>query len=158
MIKENATKGSWMWQKLLKYRELEKPLHKAEIRDGKTISFWFDHWSNLGCLYDVMGHRWAIDMGISISATMAKVFDRHRRRNHRAAYLITIEEAIEKAKKKGRQGKMSQFGNPRMILSNIDLWKKKPLGISLGQSDPLIPGTRECGSQMQLLNTHLFYG
>lgn len=95
-IKENTTKGSWMWRKLLKCRGLAKNIHKVEI--------WYDDWSALGRVYEVTSARGVIDMGIPLAATMENVFIKHQRRQHRVSHLNAIEHAIEKAKTEGKIG------------------------------------------------------
>lgn len=70
-IKESTSKGSWMWRKILKYREMAKKFHKIKVGNGKDTSFWFDNWSHVGRLYDTTGHRGIIGMGIRKFATMA---------------------------------------------------------------------------------------
>lgn len=85
--------------KLLKYRALAKPFHTVEVHNGQVTSLWFDNWSSLGRLYDLNGHRGIIDMGITLTSTMAEVFIR-RHRQHRVTYLNDIEEAISKVKMK----------------------------------------------------------
>lgn len=62
-LKENAGKGSWMWRKLLKYRDIAKWFHKVEIQNGKMTSFLFDNW---------------------FQASVAWVKNTHRRRRHRS--------------------------------------------------------------------------
>lgn len=97
-IKEKTTKGSCMWRKLLKYRELAKQYHKIEVCNGDNTCFWFNNWSQLGQLHDITGQRGTSDMGIPIFATLAEVFENHRRRGHRVDYLNEIEDVIAKAK------------------------------------------------------------
>lgn len=43
-----TTTGSWMWKKLLKYRDKTKSLHRMKVGDGCRTSFWFDSWSPMG--------------------------------------------------------------------------------------------------------------
>lgn len=102
-IKENTKKGSWMWRKLLKYREVYRLYHKIEICNG-SASFWFDNWSDLGRLHDLTGPRGTIDMGIPAAATMAEVFENHHRRGHQVEYLNAMETALEKAKSLRKEG------------------------------------------------------
>ncbi|XP_013658096.1 uncharacterized protein LOC106362798 [Brassica napus] len=69
----NTTSGSWVWQKLLKLRDLAKQFFKREVKNGRETSFWYDLWSTLGCLKDVMGERGCIALGISDKAVFADV-------------------------------------------------------------------------------------
>ncbi|XP_013739454.2 uncharacterized protein LOC106442299 [Brassica napus] len=93
-IKENTTSVSWVWRKLLKLRKLAKQFFKREVRNGKETSFWFDVWSPLGCLKDVLGERGYIAMGFSENAVMADVLGNHRRRRHMLSLLNEIENEI----------------------------------------------------------------
>lgn len=65
--------GSWMWKKLLKYREVARPLHKMEVKSGNSTSFWYDDWSQMGRLIDLTGPRGVIDLGIPLQATVESV-------------------------------------------------------------------------------------
>ncbi|XP_010431281.1 PREDICTED: uncharacterized protein LOC104715586 [Camelina sativa] len=71
-IKANTTSGSWMWRKLLKYRDLAVKFGRYEVKNGEGISFWYDNWSPLGCLLSIAGPRGTIDMGIGLHATVAE--------------------------------------------------------------------------------------
>ncbi|XP_024013936.1 uncharacterized protein LOC112088023 [Eutrema salsugineum] len=86
--------GSWIWRKLLKYRDKAKEFHRREIGDGRATFFWFDIWSDLGCLYDITGYRGIIDTGIPLNATIAMAKTARRRRRHRTEHLVLIEEAL----------------------------------------------------------------
>lgn len=87
-----------MWRKILKYQEAAKGFHKIKIGSGESTSLWFDNWSDLGRLHDIMGPRGTIDMGIPKNVAVAEVFENHRRRGHRVDYLNTMEDAIAKEK------------------------------------------------------------
>ncbi|XP_010474252.1 PREDICTED: uncharacterized protein LOC104753747 [Camelina sativa] len=39
--------GSWMWRKIIKYRDAAKLLSKTTVKDGTRTSFWFDNWSSM---------------------------------------------------------------------------------------------------------------
>ena len=98
---ENSSLGSWMWRKLLKYRELAAHFVKYEIQSGKQTSFWFDNWSPLGRLIEISGNRGCIDMGITLHATVAEAVLNHRRRRHRTDMLNHMERALEDLREKG---------------------------------------------------------
>ncbi|XP_018462918.1 uncharacterized protein LOC108834047 [Raphanus sativus] len=97
MIKDNTQAGSWMWRKVLKYREIAKSFYRVEVRSGEKAYFWFEVWSSLGCLKDILRERGCIGIGILIDATVADS-RRHRRRHHRDLMLNKVEEEIEKYK------------------------------------------------------------
>lgn len=83
-IKDTTTAGSWMWRKLLKYRDLAKQFLKMKVGNGNRTSFWFDSWSPLGCSYDITGVRGCIDLGIRVTATVSSaLLSRRRSKNHR---------------------------------------------------------------------------
>lgn len=83
-----------MWRKLLKYRDIAHPFHNVEVRSGANTFFWYDIWSPLGKLIDITGARGVIDLGISINATVASVFDSYRRLRHHNNALNSIENII----------------------------------------------------------------
>ncbi|KAL9830793.1 hypothetical protein AtNW77_Chr3g0193361 [Arabidopsis thaliana] len=41
-VKDNITRGSQIWKKLLKYIKLAKQFHRVEVNNGETTSFWYD--------------------------------------------------------------------------------------------------------------------
>lgn len=64
MVRENTQAGSWMWGKILKFRDLAKRYYRVKVNNGRSTSFWHDSWSSMGCLLDEVGSRGYIDMGI----------------------------------------------------------------------------------------------
>lgn len=44
---QKGTSGSWMWRKLLKYKDVAKMFYRREVRSGNNTSFWHDSWSTL---------------------------------------------------------------------------------------------------------------
>lgn len=92
--KETASLGSWIWKKIIKYREVAKKFCNVEVGNGELASFWFDSWSTLGRLVEVAGERGVIDMGISRNMSVADAWRTHRRRRHRNAGLNSIEEVL----------------------------------------------------------------
>ncbi|XP_010473202.1 PREDICTED: uncharacterized protein LOC104752695 [Camelina sativa] len=93
-VKGTTCSGSWIWRKLLKYRDKAMFFHKKEVRSGSTTSFWYDAWSPLGRLIDLLGTRGTIDMGISLNATVATALANHHRRRHRTPILIQVEDTL----------------------------------------------------------------
>lgn len=88
-----------------------------EIRSGHNTSFWFDLWSPLGRLIDVLGSRnGCIDFGIGITDTVASAFSSHRRRRHRLETFNRIEDQIVST----RQAQSDT------LETDISLWKCKP--------------------------------
>ncbi|KAG7592735.1 Reverse transcriptase domain [Arabidopsis thaliana x Arabidopsis arenosa] len=112
-IKETTTLGSWMWKKILKYRDVAASLCKHDVRNGAQTSFWYDDWSDLGKLVDVTGDRGIIDMGISRHATVLEAWTNRRRRRHRVHFLNRMEEVLELKRNNQKQEK------------DVVLWKGK---------------------------------
>lgn len=113
-VKSKSSVGSWMWRKLLKLRNQAKHFHRVEIKNGRGMSFWYDHWSTFGRLNDMLGERGYIDLGISKSATVADVIQNYRRRRHRVVILNKIEEEITEIR-----------DNMSNIEEDVHKWKKK---------------------------------
>lgn len=95
-----AQNGSWMWRKMLKLREVAKTFFKKELGNVRHISFWFDKWSVKGILFDLLGARGFIDMGVSKEATLEEAVSMRRRRRHRMGLLNDIETEINIVREK----------------------------------------------------------
>ena len=67
------------------------------MKSGEKISFWYEIWSSLGCLKDVLRDGGCIGIGVPINATVAESRS-YRRRQHRDPMLNKVEEEIEKYK------------------------------------------------------------
>ena len=84
-IKGHTQSGSWMWRKMLKFREVAKNFYRMEIGNGRHISFWYDKWSDKGIIAEVLGDRGMIGLGIRKEATLAEAaLSFRRRRKHRS--------------------------------------------------------------------------
>lgn len=66
-----------------------------EVRSGHLTSFWYDDWCPLGRLFDTLGPRGTIDLGIPQTATVAEVLNEIRTRRHRSDFLNQVEQQIE---------------------------------------------------------------
>ena len=88
-------------------------LQKPFFMNGEATSFWYDKWSSIGCLWELLGVRGFIDLGISATTTMAEAMRNHRRRRHRQVILNKVEDEIEKLKNENHQ------------TEDIALWKSK---------------------------------
>ena len=62
-----------MWKKKLKFRSVAKLFHKKDIGNDMSTSFWYESWSEMGILYDVLGDREIIDLGIKRNATVDEI-------------------------------------------------------------------------------------
>lgn len=106
--------GSWMWHKMLKLRSVAKSFYEIVVGNGSCTSFWFDNWSEKGVLFDLLGARGAIDMGVGKNATVEEVLlSGRRRRKHRLEILNDIEQEINNLKIKLPQGE-----------KDVKLWKR----------------------------------
>lgn len=113
-VKGTTSLGSWIWKKLLKYRDLAASFSKTEIQNGASSSFWFDNWSPLGRIFDITGPRGSRLLGIPIISTVEQVLASHNHRHHRLSLLNEIEEVISSQRQQG-----SANGN------DVALWKHK---------------------------------
>ncbi|KAG7556378.1 Endonuclease/exonuclease/phosphatase superfamily [Arabidopsis suecica] len=111
--RETSNTGSWMWKKILKYRDKAKSFHKMEVRSGLGTSFWFDTWCSLGRLVEVLGPRGCIDFGITSTCSVAAALSTHRRRRHRNDMLNRIEDELDSLRSRN-----PQTGN------DISFWKR----------------------------------
>ncbi|KAG7552757.1 Reverse transcriptase domain [Arabidopsis thaliana x Arabidopsis arenosa] len=59
---------SWIWKALLDLRPLAKRFLRCKVANGKTASYWYDHWNNLGPLIEHVGSSGPQLMGIPDSA------------------------------------------------------------------------------------------
>lgn len=73
-----------MWRKMLKLREVAKLFYMKEVGNGRYTFFWFDKWFEKGFLFDILGDRGVIDMGVRREAILEEVvFNIRRRRRYR---------------------------------------------------------------------------
>lgn len=118
MIKDNTQSGSWMWRKILKNIEKAKKFYGVEVHDGKTTSFWYEAWSTMGCLKDIVREGSVIDMDIPVNATLEESMN-HRRRRHRVPILNRIELEIDKFKENWtREEDVSMWKNEKGKFKN----------------------------------------
>lgn len=83
-----------MWKKMLKLKDVAKTFHMKVVGNGRHSSFWFDRWSDLGSLSELLGDRGPIDLGIRKEATVEEDILKPRRRRHRLDRLNDIERAL----------------------------------------------------------------
>ena len=72
------TKGSWIWRKLLKLRDVAYEFLRFDIQDGNNCHFWFDDWLGQGKLIDITGPTGTTYLGI--------------RRHAKVSDAVTLEE------------------------------------------------------------------
>ncbi|KAL9816934.1 putative RNA-directed DNA polymerase [Arabidopsis thaliana] len=54
-IQPEKSSDSWNWRCILRLRCLAENFVRCKIGDGKTASFWFDHWTPFGPLIKLLG-------------------------------------------------------------------------------------------------------
>lgn len=94
-LNDSLNIGSWIWRKILKYRTLARHYHRKEVGNGETISFWYDKWSELGCLYMLLGLRGVVELGVPLNASVAEAWSSRQRRHHRTYILNHIKEVLQ---------------------------------------------------------------
>lgn len=100
---------------MLKMREVAKTFYRKEVENSRHISYWYDKWSTKGVLFDILGDRGIIDMGIKREATVEEaVISARRRKRHRTLELNEIEEELLAVKEKMRSN-----------AEDVALWKRK---------------------------------
>ena len=65
-------KGSWIWRKLLKLREMAYKFIRFEINDGHTAFFWHDDWLQMGRLTDITGDVGTYYLGVPRNARVSE--------------------------------------------------------------------------------------
>ena len=68
-----STKGSWVWQKLLRLRPLVSQFIRVQVNNGQTTFFWLDQWLLLGRLIDIVGDSGPQRLGVGRFAKVADV-------------------------------------------------------------------------------------
>lgn len=80
-----------MWRKMVKMREIARNFHRKELGNGKQTSFLYDAWSDRGVLFNLLGERGIVAMGIDRKASVEEVVKCvRRRRSHRSSLLNDI--------------------------------------------------------------------
>nr|VDD54484.1 unnamed protein product [Brassica oleracea] len=70
-VLDPARRGSWIWRSICKLRQLARPMVLCEVGSGTTASFWYDNWSSVGPLIDLVGERGPQVSGLNIEAVVA---------------------------------------------------------------------------------------
>ncbi|CAL9239526.1 unnamed protein product [Arabidopsis halleri] len=74
-IAEERYCSSWIWRFMAALKPMAEGLLGFSLGDGKTASYWFDDWNNLGPLIDVLGTDGPRLMGIPLEATVSQGID-----------------------------------------------------------------------------------
>ncbi|CAA7032183.1 unnamed protein product [Microthlaspi erraticum] len=157
-LKLSTSTGSWMWRKLLKYRDKARRFFKMEVRNGSQTSFWFDTWSHMGPLINVTGERGFIDMGLARDATVAEALGMRRRRHHRSENLNHIETLLNTYRARAADVREDvPFGNNKATTTNLYL-APRGLGCSSEVQEWRIVSMEPSGSAMKRQNTLSVFG
>lgn len=100
-VKESRLLGSWMWKKILKYRDIAAQFAKVEVHSSSSTSFWYDSWSPRGRLIEKTQGGGVLDMGIQLNDTVEKVVNSHRSRRGRGDVYNLIKEEIHNLRTRG---------------------------------------------------------
>lgn len=65
-------KGSWIWRKLLKLRQLAYPFIRIEVMNGEKAFSWFDDWLEMGKLFDITGATGTRYLGVRRGARVSE--------------------------------------------------------------------------------------
>lgn len=114
-ISGKTQQGSWMWKKILKLRDIAKTFHMKDIGNGRNTSLWFDQWTDMGQMSELLGDRGIIDLDIPRESNVAEAFTRQRpRRRHRTVILQEVEKQI-----------MIYTNSRRENMQDTDLWRRR---------------------------------
>lgn len=70
-VLDPVNRGSWIWRAICKLRPVARPMVSCKIGSGSTARFWYDNWTSLGPLIDVISQRGPQVSGMSIDAVVA---------------------------------------------------------------------------------------
>ena len=88
---------------MLKMRSVAKTFYMKAVGNERHTSFWYDKWTELGVMSDLLGDRGVMDLGIRREATVEEALCNNRRRKrHRRVLLNDIEKELEIIKAKQR--------------------------------------------------------
>ncbi|KAG7552575.1 F-box domain [Arabidopsis thaliana x Arabidopsis arenosa] len=153
-VKVNCQSGSWMWRMLLKYRSQAAEYCLMEVKSRLQVSFWYDKWCSIGPLYNHLGNRGFVDLGLSSTSSVADALRLHRRRHHRTDYLNKVEVELDRFRNRATttendvalwRGLGDKF---RPKFSTRETWLQPESRVKLCR------GLRGFGSRTQLLSTH----
>ncbi|GJY44923.1 hypothetical protein Tco_0433136 [Tanacetum coccineum] len=64
---------SWGWKHILNLRKDVKKFMYSKIGDGNSVSVWYDNWSNIGTLDQVISHKTFYDARLSAMMTIKEL-------------------------------------------------------------------------------------
>ncbi|GJX15534.1 reverse transcriptase domain, reverse transcriptase zinc-binding domain protein [Tanacetum coccineum] len=69
--------ASWGWRKLLQIRSTIRPFIWHKINNGKSTSVWFDRWTDVCPLKDLLSNRDIVRSGFSLENSFSHCIPRH---------------------------------------------------------------------------------
>ncbi|XP_048629466.1 uncharacterized protein LOC125601159 [Brassica napus] len=154
-VKSNSQMGSWMWRKMLKLRDIAKDFYKMEIGNGRHISFWYDCWSVRGVMFDLLGERGIIDLGIRKEATLEEaIMNLRRRRRHRSDILQEVERILDSVRS-NIQGERDDVSNWKRRSGFGGAFSTNETWMMIRETNVQCDWSRGVGLQKQLPNLHL---
>ncbi|XP_024004813.1 uncharacterized protein LOC112081968 [Eutrema salsugineum] len=67
---ESRPNDSWIWKFLLSLRPLAFNFLRCKLGNGRSVSFWFDNWSDFGPLFQFVGTQGPRWMGIPVESSV----------------------------------------------------------------------------------------
>ncbi|XP_013639523.1 uncharacterized protein LOC106417100 [Brassica napus] len=102
---------------MLKLRDAARTFHMKAVGNGKLISFWFDRWSEIGVMIEILSERGLIEMGIRREATLEEVlWNQRRKKRHRWPLSNEVEKELSIVKDKLTLD---------MDMDDVDMWRWK---------------------------------
>lgn len=88
--------GYWIWQKLLKLRDIACQFLRIEVKDGLDTFFWHDNWLHMGKLIDITWPAGPNLLGIPLNAKVADALgnEQWRARCSRGRQFPALRNAI----------------------------------------------------------------
>lgn len=89
---EESPSNSWTWRSLLQLRPLAKKFIRNIVGNGRKTSFWFDHWTTMGPLINLLSSAGPRSIGIPLKATVAEACHSSgwKLRNPRSEEAVTL--------------------------------------------------------------------
>ncbi|GJS45691.1 RNA-directed DNA polymerase, eukaryota, reverse transcriptase zinc-binding domain protein [Tanacetum coccineum] len=69
---------TWGWRNILRMRQEVRKYMFMSVGDGSKTSMWFDSWSNLGALNEIISYRGLYDARLQINMTVKDFCDRYK--------------------------------------------------------------------------------
>ena len=117
-------------------RHVARTFQMKAVGNGRHISFWFDRWSELGVMSELLGDRGTQEMDIRREATLEEALcNQRRKKRHIRRILNDIEKEMGIVKGKLRSG-----------TEDVDLWRRSSGYKTNFSTTETCQQTREVGS------------